>query len=114
MIVKSARFRDDQVRCLVTLAGVQHSHRIDLDTQVVLRMRIRRHIVTSRIVVHEQHARALRDVQLRRVEARRGNGDRRGRGSAGGTRRRAPATRRHQDQETDDGTAAHARNSTAR
>ena len=69
VIVKSARFCDDQVLRLAILPGVQQAHRIDLDTQIVLRMRIRFHIVTSRIVVHEQHARAERHGQFLRAHA---------------------------------------------
>ena len=64
VIVKAARFWLDQVSGLATLPGIQQANRIHLVTQVVLGMRIRRHIVTSRIVVHEQHARAERHGQV--------------------------------------------------
>ena len=40
---------------------------VSVCSEVVLRMRIRRHIVTSRIVVHEQHTRAGRHGQFLRV-----------------------------------------------
>ena len=103
VIVKPAGFRSHEIVCLVTLPGCQHTP-VDPGAIGVLGMWIGRHVVTPRIVIHEEHTGAERNRQfLRRDPARReckrvGIGRsrrRRGRGATAAARRK----KQHENQD---------------
>ena len=101
MIVESARSWCDEVCGFAALSGIQHANRIHLATEIVLGMRIRRHIVTSRIVVYEQHPAPGRHDQFLGTHAARRQGKRVRIGGIGWCDRRgsAAATRRQEKEQ---------------
>ena len=100
MIVESARSWCNEVCGFAALPGIQQAHRIHLATEIVLGMRIRRHIVTSRIVVHEQHPAPRRHDQFLGTHAARRQGKRVRIGRIGGCDRRgSAAATRHEEKE---------------
>ena len=64
MIVEPAGLRRHEIECFPALAVVQYADGIDLRAVGVFGMRIRRHVVSARILIDEQHARADRDREL--------------------------------------------------
>ena len=71
MIVKAARLHGHEIERLPTLPAVQHAA-IDLRAISVFRVWIRRHVVSSRVLVHEQHLRPDRNGELLRAHTARG------------------------------------------
>ena len=74
MIVKPAGFRRYEIQRLATLPGYQRTQ-VDLDAIGVLGMWIGRHVVTPRIVIHEEHTGAERNRQFLRRHSARGEGE---------------------------------------
>ena len=99
MIVEPAGLRRHEIECFPTLAVVQHAHGINLRAVGVFGMRIRRHVVSARILIDEQHARADRDREFFRTHT--AGGQREcvgiGRRRRRARRRVAPATTRGEE-----------------
>ena len=76
MIVESARTDRVHVSRLAALTRRKQTDNVDLGALVVLGVGIGGHVVRSRVVVDEQHARARRDRQRRGTGAIGGDGDR--------------------------------------
>ena len=83
MIVKAARLGRHEIAGLPALAVVEHANRIDLGAIRVIGVRIRRHVVLSRILVDEQHARPDRNSKFFRSHSARGQRERVGIGWSG-------------------------------
>ena len=66
VIVKAARTNGDEISGLPHLSRLQEPDLIDLGTEIVVRVGIRRHVMPARIVVDEEDARSRWDDQLRR------------------------------------------------
>ena len=62
MIVKAAGSGRHQIPGFATLSGRQYPE-IDIGALVVFRVRVRLHVMRSRVVVHEQHLSAGRHRQ---------------------------------------------------
>ena len=100
VIVKAARLHGHEIERLPALSVVQYADGIDLRAIGVFRVWIRCHVVSSRVLVHEQHARPDRNGEFLRAHTARGQ--RKGVG-IGWRRRRsrgavAPATARGDEQ----------------
>ena len=67
MIVKAARLWRHEIAGLPALAVVEYADRIDLGAVRVIGVRVRRHVMSSRILVDEQHARSDRNGEFLRT-----------------------------------------------
>ena len=72
VIVKAARLHGHEIERLPALPVVQYAHGIDLCAISVFRVWIRCHVVSSRVLVHEQHACPDRNRELLRADTARG------------------------------------------
>lgn len=100
MIVKAARLHGHEIERLLALSVVQHADGIDLRAISVFGVRIRCHVVSPRILVHEQHARPDRNGEFLRAHTARGQREGVGIGWRGRRTRGAvaPATARGEEQ----------------
>jgi len=105
MIVKSAGLRRHEIEGLATLPRGQRA-KIDLRAVGVIRMWIGSHVMTTSILIHEEHARAGRNGQLFRRDAARRQRKRVGVGRICrwrwcGTTAAARRKKQHEDQDED-------------